>query len=123
MKPTDPTRKMPMHANQSTVLTSLRTILCGSALLAVLGWGAPSALAVPDPAWTNYAAFAVAQGWAEVDAVTGRTTYEGAYGPNDDVDGDGLTNLREFNGWSAVVNGATEWYTWNRTTYNGAVAD
>ena len=107
-----------MHANQSTVMKTVRTLLCGCVLLAAASALVQSASAQPAAGWTTYANFAVAKGWAEIDAVTGRTTYDGEYGPNDDYDGDGLTNIREYEGWSATVNGQLEWYTWNRATYD-----
>jgi subtilisin family serine protease len=120
MKPMrEPARKMPMHATQSTVMKTWPALLCGSLIWAA---GLAAVQAAPAPGWLTYADFAIAQGWAEVDIGTGRTTYENGYGPTEDYDGDGLSNLQEFNGWSAVVNGVTEWYTWNRTTYNGIVA-
>ncbi len=65
--------------------------------------------------WTNYPVFAVANGWGQVDAVTTKVDYEAGYGPSEDKDEDGLTNLQEFNGWSVVVNGRTNWFTWNPT--------
>ncbi len=63
---------------------------------------------------TTYPAFAVANGWGQLDAVTGKVDYESGYGPSEDADEDGLTNLQEFNGWSAVVNGRIRWFTWNQ---------
>ena len=123
MKPTHTSREMPMHAKSSTVLNSLRTLLCGGALLAAGLLAVPRAAAQPDPTWTTYSAFAIAQGWAEIDMGTGLTTYQDGYGPTEDYDKDGLTNLQEYNGWSATVNGAVQYYTWNRTTYNAHVAD
>ena len=63
---------------------------------------------------TTYPAFAVANGWGQLDIVTGKVDYESGYGPSEDADEDGLTNLQEFNGWSATVNGRIRWFTWNQ---------
>ncbi len=120
MKRIDTSRKMHMHATQSTVMKSLRTVLCGGALLAALEATVPVVWAVPDAGWTTYEAFALAMEFAEVEA--GDTVYFEGYGPTEDKDGDGLTNKQEFDGWSATVNGIVQYYTWNRTIYNGIVA-
>ena len=64
---------------------------------------------------TNYNEFAVLNAWGQLDTVTGKVDFESGYGPSEDADEDGLTNLQEFNGWSASVNGRLVWFTWNRS--------
>ena len=64
---------------------------------------------------TNYNEFAVLNAWGQMDTVTGKVDFESGYGPSEDADEDGLTNLQEFNGWSASVNGRLVWFTWNRS--------
>ena len=104
-----------MHATQSTMMKTWQALLCGSLIWAA---GVAGVQAAPNPGWTSYAAFAIDYFGVPVDAVTGLPQYPDGYGPTEDQDGDGLTNIQEFNGWSAVVNGALQVYTWNRTTYN-----
>jgi subtilisin family serine protease len=65
--------------------------------------------------YSTYPDFAVANGWGQMDAITLKVDYESGYGPSEDADEDGLTNLQEFNGWSAFVNGRVRWFTWNQS--------
>ena len=61
--------------------------------------------------YSNYNVFASANNWVvmEIDQVTQKTNlvWESGYQPTDDKDGDGLTNLQEFQGWQATINGYT----------------
>ncbi len=70
---------------------------------------------------TNYNQFAIENAWGQwSDTNQVKVDFESGYGPGDDADEDGLTNLQEFNGWSASVNGRTVWFTWNRTLCTAA---
>ena len=93
-------------------------LLCGA-------WPLP-ARAVVTGLFTNYVDFAAANEWVqkEVDNVTGKTNlvWESGYQPTDDKDGDGLTNIQEFNGWGVKINGYFGWFTYNINNV-GSVAD
>jgi len=91
----------------------------GLSLLVLTAWPLSAQAVLCGGDWsllqTNYPTFAEAQGWAQLNATTLQYDYEDDYGPSDDKDEDGLTNVQEFNGWYEVVNGRTNWYTWNQT--------
>ena len=71
-------------------------------------------------AYSNYNLFAVANAWGQwSDTNYFKVDFESGYGPSEDADEDGLSNLAEFNGWSVVVNGRTNWFTWNVTRTPG----
>lgn len=57
----------------------------------------------------NYLEFAEDQGW--FNPTTG--VFAGLSGPLDDLDGDGLTNFEEFEGWESDVLGPTVWFSYN----------
>ncbi len=70
--------------------------------------------------YSNYNVFASANNWVvmEIDQVTQKTNlvWESGYQPTDDKDGDGLTNIEEFEGWPVKINGYTGWFTYNINT-------
>lgn len=70
--------------------------------------------------YSNYNFFATANNWVtmEIDQVTQKTNlvWESGYQPTDDKDGDGLTNIEEFEGWPVTINGYTGWFTYNINT-------
>ena len=67
--------------------------------------------------YSNYTVFASANNWVvmEIDQVTQKTNlvWESGYQPTDDKDGDGLTNIEEFEGWQATINGYPGWFTYS----------
>ena len=99
----------------------------GLVLLASLAWPLSARAVTCDDRWEthtniiNYLEFAKANGWVEEELVVGSNnvivatnyTYLSGYGPGEDIDEDGLTNSQEFNGYSAMVNGRLQWFTWN----------
>lgn len=100
---------------------SSKALLWGGALALLCAFAPQVARAVP--LWDSYAEFAADNEWVkiEIDAVTQKTNlvWESGYQPTDDKDGDGLTNIREFYGWSATINGYTGYFTY----WSGNVAD
>lgn len=95
-------------------------VLGGIGALALLCAAWPLSAQATKPStrlFTNYVDFASFNEWvqAEVDQVTLKTNlvWESGYQPTDDKDGDGLTNLQEFYGWQAQINGWYGWFTYS----------
>ena len=84
-------------------------------------WGAALALAgclwpreAQGRLYTNYTDFAQANDWVTIEIddddptdIKTNLVWESGYQKTDDKDGDGLTNLQEFQGWQATINGYT----------------
>lgn len=62
--------------------------------------------------YAKYFEYAVANGWAELNS-DGEEEYDSGYEGEDDVDGDGLLNEEEWNGWKTTINGREGWFTCN----------
>lgn len=92
-------------------------IILGLAILAAAANPQSTRAVECDVGWanlqTNYQAFAINVLGADPAAIA-NGNYPAGFGPSDDNDEDGLSNLTEFNGWFAIVNGRTNWFTWNK---------
>lgn len=62
--------------------------------------------------YASYFEYAVANGWAKLNS-DGEEEYDSGYEGEDDVDGDGLLNEEEWNGWKTTINGREGWFTGN----------
>ena len=102
-----------MRTAHTAIHRSSKALLWGGALALLCAFAPQAAQAVLYP---DYVTFAGANDWVkiEIDAVTQKTNlvWESGYQPTDDKDGDGLTNIREFYGWSASINGYTGYFTY-----------
>ena len=68
----------------------------------------------------SYFDYAVANGWAKLNA-DGEEEYDSGYEGEDDVDGDGLLNEEEWNGWKTTINGREGWFTGNSSNVPAGV--
>lgn len=102
-----------MRTAHTAIYRSSKALLWGGALALLCAFAPQAAQAVLYP---DYVTFAGANDWVkiEIDAVTQKTNlvWESGYQPTDDKDGDGLTNIKEFYGWSATINGYTGYFTY-----------
>ena len=96
---------------------SLKVKLALSVLGVSFSMGVFEAYAQCDySAAASYTAFALANEFAKQNPTTLEVTFLDDYEATDDKDGDGLTNIEEFNGWSSTVNGTPVHYGWNTAT-------
>lgn len=104
-----------MRTAHTTIHRSSKALLWGGALALLCTLWPQASRAAITGLFPSYLDWALANEWVEVEVEDGKTnlTWQGGYEPTDDKDGDGLTNIQEFRGWSATVNGYTGWYTYN----------
>ena len=107
-----------MRTAHTAIHRSTKALLWGGALALLCAFTPQTARAVLYP---DYVTFADAHHWVTVETetipgppVTVKTNlvWESGYQPTDDKDGDGLTNIQEFEGWQATINGFTGWFTY-----------
>ncbi len=72
---------------------------------------------VPYTRADTYSDFALANDFAELNAA-GEVVYFAGYGPIEDLDGDGLTNRQEWEGYYSVINGERYYFGWRITPPN-----
>lgn len=95
-------------------MKKFRSLFIVMAALATLSLLAPTAVAQHIAGGPTYKDFAIANGWLSVN-VDGDETWVANREPDDDPDGDDLTNEEEWYGWESTLNGVTVWYSWNTT--------
>ena len=106
-----------MRTAHTAIHRSTKTLLWGGALALLCTLTPQVARAALTGLYPTYLDWALANEWVEREVEDGKTnlTWQGGYEPTDDKDGDGLTNIQEFRGWSTMVNGYTGWYTYDAT--------
>lgn len=98
---------------KESIMKNVRSLCILLAAWAAFSVFAPDAAAQYIPGGPTYRDFAQANGWYTPATTNSPESWTDNRAPDDDPDNDGLTNEDEWFGWSATLNGATVWYSWN----------
>lgn len=98
----------------------IKALLWGAAICACVFFPRAAQAETFTGLTASYFEYAVANGWAKVNA-DGEEEYDSGYEGEDDVDNDGLLNEEEWNGWQTAINGRPGWFTCNTSNITAGV--